>query len=760
MKKFALFILLFGFLISIHAFCANNTDLDRAITLYEWKYYDDAIIQLNALTNGMEPFASRAQFLRACCYLKKGNLKVAGDAFSAMAADPKFALYDYARMALGDIEMTNKQYEKAIGHFKLIFTDSALYSEAQIKMAECQYQLKDYVHAIDIDKALIAENSSLTPMDRVRLSLGKCLEKTGDPKGALQAYHELNLYDPLSPLMKEAISRINFLARTRKIYPEAASAEDLFNRATIFYNFGDFRSAAGIFQKIVTGYKSSGLWEESLFKLALCDYKTRRVSSAITRFKLCVAQGGDFADASQFYIAFAYGKSGYFYQALDALNKVVANYPNSKYAPEAAYYLGYYYEVNGFKDSALDCYAKFVDKYPHNEWADDAFWRMGRLYYFKGDYAKACDVFSRAVATCQSGDWLDACAYWKGLCQEKMGNKWDAISSYQYVINRFDHSYHSYRAREKLVALGVPDFQIKEDPVYLDLDTINEGPFASTPMNEEPLPFEPGVDEKTASLEGQINRTYDVKEHFRKYSELMGIGFYEEAANEAKVLVAASPADKKTSANLALATANLGAGQIKDSIIYAEVMCNNAVLCGTTDQLPRMAWNLAYPKAYYKYVSQYAAEFGIDEALVLAVIREESRFNPRTLSWANARGLMQIIPQTGYGVARLVGIRPYRSASLYQVDVNIRMGCYYLASLLKRFNYNIPYAVAAYNGGPIRVKKWINAWNAKVGPNIDMDEFVESIPLSETRRYVMKVMKSYYEYKRLYTSKYPRLIKG
>jgi soluble lytic murein transglycosylase len=330
------------------------------------------------------------------------------------------------------------------------------------------------------------------------------------------------------------------------------------------------------------------------------------------------------------------------------------------------------------------------------------------------------------------------------------------------VISRFDHTYYSYRAREKLIALGVPEFDIKDDPVYVQLDTINEGPFAQTPLplNEEPLPFEPGIDETTATFDAGSVRAYDIKDHFRKYSELMAIGFYDEAANEAKVLVAASPEDKKTSAKLALATANLGAGKIKDSIIYAEMMCNNAILCGTTDQLPRNAWNLAYPKAYYKYVSQYSSEFGIDESLVLAVIREESRFNPKTLSWANARGLMQIIPQTGLGVARLVGIRQYRTSKLFEEDTNIRMGCYYLASLLKRFNYNIPYAVAAYNGGPIRVKKWINAWNARVGGDIDLDEFVESIPLSETRRYVQKVMKSYYEYKRLYTSKYPRLIKG
>jgi tetratricopeptide (TPR) repeat protein len=253
MKKLSALILFLTVFLLVGGHCGGNSILDRAITLYKWKYYDDSIIELNRITPGMEPFASRASFLRAYCYMQKGNDKMAQDAFTAMASDPKFALSDYAKLALGDIHLNNKDYAKALEQYKGVFSDSAVYSEAQIKTAECLYQLKDYAHAIDIDRALIAENSSLTPLDKVRLSLGKCLEKTGNPKGALQAYHELNLYHPLSPLLKEAISRVNYLSKTHKIYPGAASAEDIFNRATIFYNFGDFRSAANIFREIVTG---------------------------------------------------------------------------------------------------------------------------------------------------------------------------------------------------------------------------------------------------------------------------------------------------------------------------------------------------------------------------------------------------------------------------------------------------------------------------------------------------------------------------
>ena len=320
-------------------------------------------------------------------------------------------------------------------------------------------------------------------------------------------------------------------------------------------------------------------------------------------------------------------------------------------------------------------------------------------------------------------------------------------------MDKYDHTYYSYRAREKLASLGR---EVKEDIVVdMDLPTAGEQEFEGIPVQEEPLPFEAGEEEKLVDSGGSYMKAANIKDHFKKYTELMAVGFYDEAAKEASLLVGSSPEDKKNSARLALGIAQLASGKVRDSIIYAENMCNNSIASGTSRGLSRQTWQLAYPKGFYGHVSQYAAQYGIEEPLVLAVIREESRFNPKTTSWANARGLMQIIPQTGRNVARLAGIKSYYTGKLHDPEVNIKMGCYYLSHLMKRFDGNIYYVLAAYNGGPLRAKNWINKWKIEVGENIDLDEFVESIPLSETKRYVQKVIKSYYEYKRLYTHKYP-----
>jgi len=757
MKRISSFLFVFIIFISFQAFCPTNGILDRAVTLYKWKYYDDAIVELNKMIlEGKEPWASRASFLKGYCFLKKGGSEQAKEIFRSLAVTPDFVLYDHAKFALAEICFNEKDYESAYLQYKGFFADSALKPEADLKLAESLYMLGRVDEAIAALNELVAAKGPGAPLDRARFNLGRYYEKVGDFKNAMKSYRDISLYHPLSPVWRQAMARITYLTRNYKIYPGEASAEDLFNKGMVYYNFGDFGSASVTFQQIVSAHRSSGLWQEALFKLAMCDYKRKRLSSSITRFKLCASGGGDLAAASQFYMAFAYGKRGYFYQALDSLNKVVLNYPNSEYADDAAYWLAYYYESNGYKDTAEQYYRNFVAQYPNSEFTDDAYWKLGRIYYFKKDYAAARDTFKTALDRCPDASMLDACSYWLGLCSEKIGNSFDAVNAYQTVVQKFDHTYYSYRAREKLYLLGAETFDYEN--VRAEAMPVAEESAKDMPINEEPFPFEAyEEDYQVAALESPTIKTTDLRDHFNRYTELMAVGFYEDAALEASLLVENSPKDKKISAKLALATAQMAAGKVRDSITYAEILCNNAILNGTSRDLPRQTWNLAYPKGYYKHVSEYAAQFGLEEALVLAVIREESRFNPKTLSWANARGLMQIIPQTGLGVARLVGIKSYRTAQLFEPEMNIKLGCYYLAQLLKRFGGNKIYALAAYNGGPIRVKKWMNKWQSDIGSSIDMDEFVESIPLAETRRYVQKVLKSYYEYKRLYTNQYPVL---
>ncbi|MCB8817506.1 lytic transglycosylase domain-containing protein [Desulfosporosinus shakirovi] len=154
---------------------------------------------------------------------------------------------------------------------------------------------------------------------------------------------------------------------------------------------------------------------------------------------------------------------------------------------------------------------------------------------------------------------------------------------------------------------------------------------------------------------------------------------------------------------------------------------------------------IIYPYPHRTVVEKYAAQYGVDPLFVLAVIREESKFLPRSESHKGAKGLMQLMPSTAQSIAESIGDKAYSEEYLLDPEKNIQYGTWYLASLQKLFSNNRPLVIAAYNGGRGRVQEWINS--GQIDPeNIRL----EDIPFKETRDYVDRVLKSYQKYIKLY----------
>jgi soluble lytic murein transglycosylase len=151
-----------------------------------------------------------------------------------------------------------------------------------------------------------------------------------------------------------------------------------------------------------------------------------------------------------------------------------------------------------------------------------------------------------------------------------------------------------------------------------------------------------------------------------------------------------------------------------------------------------------YPLKYREILFTRAQENGLDPFLVAAVIRTESGFKPGATSSQGARGLMQIMPETGEWVAGQMGVK-YSPDLLYDPDYNVRLGCWYLKSLQSEFGGDTILALAAYNGGRNNVRQWLEdrRWT---GEHHTLDQ----IPFKETRLYVAKVMKDFALYRRIY----------
>ena len=141
-----------------------------------------------------------------------------------------------------------------------------------------------------------------------------------------------------------------------------------------------------------------------------------------------------------------------------------------------------------------------------------------------------------------------------------------------------------------------------------------------------------------------------------------------------------------------------------------------------------------YPLKYQSYVEASAKEFSLEKELIYAIIRTESKFDPYAESSAGAKGLMQLREETAQDCAKRLQFKRFSPDMLFEPEINIRLGCYYFSQLLKQYQGNLQLAIAAYNGGPGNVDKWL-----KNPQYTDEKGNLSYIPFLETQNYVKRV---------------------
>lgn len=161
--------------------------------------------------------------------------------------------------------------------------------------------------------------------------------------------------------------------------------------------------------------------------------------------------------------------------------------------------------------------------------------------------------------------------------------------------------------------------------------------------------------------------------------------------------------------------------------------------------LVRMATYTLYPLHHWQTLSMHALDYGLDPLLVAAVIRVESGWDPEAVSAPGARGLMQVMPPTAAEVAAQLGLEPFDPDRLFDPDINIRIGTYYLAALRQQFAGQEAAMLAAYNGGARHVHDWLATGRWSGQPTA-----LHQIPFPETREFVRQVLRDRERYEALY----------
>jgi soluble lytic murein transglycosylase len=228
--------------------------------------------------------------------------------------------------------------------------------------------------------------------------------------------------------------------------------------------------------------------------------------------------------------------------------------------------------------------------------------------------------------------------------------------------------------------------------------------------------------------------------HFKRGAELLRLDRTVEARRDFATLVEEKKDDVRALYALAL--------YLRDNNLYSlaldggEKIARLANAAGASDA-PRFLWQLRYPTYYADLVVPESQKNNLDPLIYFALLRQESSFNPWSTSSADARGLGQVMPATGQGIAKALGVKNYSTEQLYLPYISIRFGTWYLAQDMNTFGEPI-YALAAYNAGTGRVKQW---------QRTDLDLAVEEVNIGETSSYISIVYSNWKQYQSIYSVK-------
>jgi soluble lytic murein transglycosylase-like protein len=226
-----------------------------------------------------------------------------------------------------------------------------------------------------------------------------------------------------------------------------------------------------------------------------------------------------------------------------------------------------------------------------------------------------------------------------------------------------------------------------------------------------------------------------------RLDNLLALGLFDDAVDLIRERYPLQPA----ASAVARASALSRAGATRASIQSVEIAARAFPPAFLPQLLPRVVQELLHPRYFAEEIAARSAAHGADPRLVLSIMREESRFEPRARSAASARGLLQLIITTARDVGKALGLVDVASEDLYDPAIAIRLGSRYVADLQKRFDGDPYKSAAAYNAGPNQAALW-----ARLVPGPGPDFFLSAVNFDETKDYVRKVMNSYERYAEIY----------
>jgi soluble lytic murein transglycosylase len=698
-----------------------------------------ALIGLLALgTPAVARGASAAGHLgRGFAAYRAGEYHEAARALRAALADGVRS-EDWAAFLLGESEFYDGDYKAARAAFERAGrakggSGGRPAAMAPFRIADCAWMLGDRAAAAKAYDRLVKKATPATA-DVALMRFRIADEMTArDKAGARKRLLAIAREFPAHPLADEALRRAAEPGATGPATAPAApppaaeaalSPADRLRRAESLTKDRHWDEALAELDRLPASLPPDQAAERD-YQIGMTKFHMRRDYAKAGEMLLAAVPHltGDKAASAAFHGARALSRADRDDEAIAGYKRVVTEFGHSHYAAEAQYLSGWLDYNRGKFREGLPALEATLAHFGNSPFADDAAWCVAFSHFLLGDAAAATSGLERYAKLPATGitneERGDRVAYWRARFREKLGGtdaaKSEAREQYRALARRAPLSFYGLLARARLAEAGQPE------PVHLPSKKVD----AATPAKAAKDPVVARALELTeagmgAEAGGELER--DEKAVLQRAGGAKAapwlLGLYKKAGDFHRAYRFAESHDPGA----------LGADPHDDSGV-------------------RAFWEAAFPRAYAPLVEKYGPPAGNPELYLYAIMRKESGFDPHDVSYADARGLLQMIPPTSAKVAASAG-ETFFPDQLYDPEVNIRLGALYIGSLFKKFAGEIPLAAGAYNAGPKAMARWC-AQHA----GHPTDEFVELIAFAQTREYVKRVTSLYAKYRFLYGPK-------
>jgi soluble lytic murein transglycosylase len=654
--------------------------------------------------------------------LDQGNFNAAVD-YAVAAARKAPLLNDYAQYVRAQAEYKLKNYPEVAKAATQVFNQdplSPLLGPAAALAVNADLDGDNPKHALELVKKYFDQ----IPQPEATLLLARTFQANGELTQAAE-YFQRVYYN--YPVAKEAADAANALvslkARLGEAYPAVTPAAMLGRAAKMFQ--AKRPAGASIELAAAIPQLSGGQRDLARVRLGEADFFAGKAQSSfeyLTALKVDDAE----ADAERLlYLIRCARKLNRDADVKPFLGQLEQRHPASGWRLEALIFVADQARTQNDPSTYLPLYRACAASFSSDPKAAWCHWRVAFESYRK-DGADSFDLLRAYIERFPASSDVTDALYFLGRLSERKKDFTAARACYDELIARFPNTYYATVAQNRLKEPGV------------------KAALPNAPM----LDFLRGVAWPLRQVFPSFAPSTNVSKRLDRAQLLQLTGLNDWAENELKF--GGGNDDEQPNVYAFELAKIVAAGGAPDKALRYIKHFTPDYLYMPLDQAPVDFWQLAFPIPNRASIERHSRAQSLDPFLVAALIRQESEFNVKVVSYANAYGLMQIMPATGRELARHFGIRRLPASQLLTADRNLQLGTYYFRKLLNSYDGEPEIALAAYNAGPSRANSW-RTW----GPFREPAEFIETVPFHQTRGYIQIVLRNADVYRRLYASATP-----